>query len=228
MVATLLIETSLALYTVWRYKMTSISRLIVAALIGLATFQLAEYFVCTGYGLHAEQWSRVGFVAITTLPPLGLHILHVISNKPSRKLVNIAYASMVGFMVFFLTYPTSFIGHQCTGNYVIFQIGYRMGGFYAVYYYGWLLIAIGLGIRWANQLRNKEKTSSRRLESIRALIIGYLVFLLPTGIANTVKPATRQGIPSIMCGFAIIFALIIALYILPRMGTSRAKAAKQG
>jgi hypothetical protein len=41
-------------------------------------------------------------------------------------------------------------------------------------------------------------------------------------VANTVKPETRQGIPSVMCGFAVLFALILAGYILPRAGKIKA------
>jgi hypothetical protein len=216
MVATLVIESLLAMYTIWRYKMSEITRLAVITLIALAAFQLSEYFVCTGYGVSAEQWSRAGFVFITLLPPLGLHILHVLAGKPGRRLVYAAYATMAAFIVTFLTYHAAFIGHECTGNYVIFQLGATLGGLYGAYYYGWLLAAIALGVRWLGQLKNKEQNVRRQVKSIRGLIIGYLVFLIPTALANTVKPETRQGIPSIMCGFAVLFALILVFYILPR------------
>jgi len=218
MLATLIIESVLAIYTLWRYKMTVITRLIVVTLLGLGSFQMAEYFVCTGYGLHAEQWSRLGFIMITLLPPLGLHTMHVLADKPKRRLVATAYATMAGFMLFFLTYHTAFIGHQCTGNYVIFQLGPKMGGWYYVYYFGWLAAGIGLGAKWANELmKQKGQLARRRLETVRAMIIGYLVFLVPVALANAVRPQTRRGIPSIMCGFAVLLALILVLYILPRV-----------
>lgn len=211
----------MAAYTIWRYKMTVLARLTTVTLAALAVFQLSEYRVCTGYGLSAEQWSRIGFVAITTLPPLGLHILHVLSGKPKRRLILGAYASMVGFIGFFLLYKTAFIGHQCTGNYVIFQIGDRMAGIYGLYYYGWLLTAMALGLYWASELKEEGKKATKRLETVRALIIGYLVFLVPTALSNTVRPETRRGIPSVMCGFAVLFAFILVLYIMPRLAIRR-------
>jgi hypothetical protein len=220
MVATILIECGLVLYAVWRYKLTQTVRLAVMILIALATFQLAEYFVCTGGG-HAEQWSRLGFVAITTLPPLGLHLLHRLANKTDRRVVYGAYATMLGFIGFFLFTKSAFVGQECTGNYVIFQIGYELGGYYAAYYYGWLLTAIGLGILWANQLKREGSQAIRRLQAVRGLIVGYLVFLVPTALTNSVNPKTTDGIPSIMCGFAVIFALIVALYILPRVAKTK-------
>lgn len=219
MVATMVIEVCLMVYTVWRYKLTPMTRLIVASVAALAVFQLCEYHVCTGYGSSAVHWSRAGYVAITLLPPLGLHLLHVLAGKSGRKLVALAYVSMAGFVAYFLTYNAAFIGYQCTGNYVIFQIGAWPALAYGAYYYGWLLTAIVLGVRWV--LQAKGHAAAKRAKTIEALIIGYLVFLLPTAIVNSVKPETRRGIPSIMCGFAVLFALILVLYIMPKLGQRR-------
>ena len=84
MLATFAVEIVMAIYTVWRYKMTTTTRLITAALAMLALFQLSEYYDCTGLGINAADWSRVGYAAITTLPPLGLHLLHKLGDKPNR------------------------------------------------------------------------------------------------------------------------------------------------
>ncbi len=223
MVATLVVESTLFVYTLWRYKITELMRLVLLCLAALGTFQLCEYHVCTGYGLSAEEWSRLGYVAITILPPLGLHILHVLANKPARRLIFSAYMTMAGFVGYFLTYHAAFISYQCTGNYVIFQMGAGPALAYGVYYYGWLFTAIGLAVKWANELKNRGKKFIARLRTVQALIIGYLIFLVPTALANSIKPSTRRGIPSIMCGFAVLFALILTLYILPRASKSQAK-----
>lgn len=215
-------ETSMAIYTIWRYKMTVLTRLVVTLLVSLATFQLAEYYVCTGPGPQAIPWSRLGFVAITTLPPLAIHIMHILADKPGRRLVIGAYASMAGFVAFFLASPAAFAGHQCTGNYVIFQFSEKVTGIYSIYYYGWLFTGIALGYRWTSELKVKCKTTCKQLQSVQGLILGYLVFLVPVAIANTIKPQTRRGIPSIMCGFAILLALILTLYILPRVAERKA------
>jgi hypothetical protein len=220
MVGTIIIELCLAVYTVVRYKMTEITRLITLTLFMLATFQLCEFFVCTGSAGHVPIWSRFGFAAITALPPLGLHILHVLSHKPRRRLVATAYATMVAFIAFFLLFPSVFNAYQCAGNYVIFHLRAHAGGVYWVYYFGWIFTSVTFGIRWLYELQAKAKTkpAERQLEAIQALIIGWFVFIIPTAVVNILKPSTTQGIPSIMCGFAVLFALILALYILPRAG----------
>ena len=218
MLATLTIEFGLAAYALWRYKLNQITKLIIALLVNLAIFQMAEYFVCTNYGNDPLLWSKVGFVAITALPPLGLHAMHRLAGKPVGNMVKIAYGTMAGFIVFFLTYKYAFVGHQCQGNYVIFQLGSGVAGAYSVYYYGWMFASMSLGVRWANELKLAGAKSMKKLETVRALIVGYLVFIVPVAVVNTIKPETTNGIPSIMCGFAVLLALILGLYILPRVG----------
>lgn len=221
MVTTFAVEVIMAVYTLVRYKMNEIGRLVVAALFFLALFQLSEYFVCGGAGLSAMHWSRIGYVAITTLPPLGLHMLYVLAGEKRRRLVAAAYLSMIGFIVYFLTISTAFRGYHCTGNYVIFQLGDRASIMYGFYYYGWLMATLALAMRWHGQHSGDEPEQKRTRRTITALIIGYLVFLVPTALANSVNPATRRGIPSIMCGFAVLFALILVFYILPRTAKRR-------
>lgn len=221
MVATVVIEAGLALYTLWRYKWDSLTRLAVLTLVMLAAFQVSEYFDCTGSVGHVAGWSRLGFVFITTLPPLGIHLVHVLANKPKRRLVTFGYATMAAFIITFLAMPHVFTSYQCTGNYVIFHLRAHLGGLYWIYYFGWLITGIVLAARWANQFIGKGKEAQKRLQAVRGLIIGWLVFLVPTAGVNVIKPATRQGIPSIMCGFAVLFALILTFYIVPQLARDR-------
>lgn len=215
MIATMVIETVLAIYTVWRYKMNNLVRLGVITLLALATFQMAEFFVCTGSVGHVIQWSRFGFAAITLLPPLGLHLIHVIAEKPGRRLVGTAYVTMAGFTAFFLAFPGVFDSYQCTGNYVIFHLRPHAGGVYWIYYFGWIITSMTLAFKWVGELSELGQEAHNRLRAAQGMIIGWFVFIIPTAIANVVNPASRRGIPSVMCGFAVLFALILSLYILP-------------
>ena len=61
----------------------------------------------------------------------------------------------------------------------------------------------------------------------KSLMFGYLVFLIPTATVNYIKPETRAGIPSIMCGFAVFFALILAFKILPLAAKKKLPAQKE-
>lgn len=209
MIATFLIEIGLALYAFLRYKMSEMMFIILLLLTMLGIFQLSEYFVCTS---SSETWSRLGYVAITTLPALGIHLFYLLSDNKNRKIVYVSYLVMILFSVYFLAAEDVFQGYACTGNYVIFQLNHMAGLIYQTYYFGLMFLSIGLSVFWLN----KHKKSKNKKKLIQALIVGYLVFLVPTAVVNAFLPDTRSGIPSIMCGFAVIFALILTLYITPR------------
>jgi hypothetical protein len=212
MIATFAIEIALLVLIVINNKLNESAKLICATLFFLAFFQLSEYFVCGGMGAGALQWSRLGFIAITTLPPLGLHLIHSIANKKSGLIVWSGYAFMSLWIMAFGFSETIFSGHECVSNYVIFQLHDLVGYAYSAYYYGLLLLGIGLALKFGEKVKQKNQK-----EALYGMIIGYLVFLLPTAIANTINPETMAGIPSIMCGFAVLFALILFFYIIPRV-----------
>lgn len=214
MAATFLIEIILAFIVLVKYKKTLIVWLIATLLATLSVFQLAEFFVCGGFGLSSSAWSRIGYVAITMLPALGIHIIQLLAGKKSFILPMLVYLTSLAWTLQFLLTSNTFIGHECAGNYVIFQLRPSVGGAYFVYYYT-LLIA-GILLAWQHRLHLK-KNQKKQKEALMAMIVGYLVFLLPTTIINTLDPASVNAIPSIMCGFAVLLALIVYFYILPRV-----------
>lgn len=217
MAATFVIETSLMVYTLVRYKMSTLTRLAAATLALLALFQLSEFSVCGATHWSAEVWSRVGYIAITMLPPLGIHLIRVISGRVPGWLVGLAYATGLGFAAIFGLHPSAFQSHVCAGNYAIFQLANGVGGVYFAYYYGWLLAGIGLSL-WASiSARTKVR------QALIYQVFGYLSFLLPTGIVNAVNPQTISGIPSVMCGFAVVYAIVLSFGIVPLTLKKRAR-----
>ncbi len=215
MLATFIIEIALLAYVAMRYKLNAVSRLVAAMLFCLALFQLAEYYVCGGLGTSGETWSRIGFVAITLLPPVGLHLAHAIAKRGGEILTGLAYASAAIWVGIFAFAERTFDGHACAGNYVIFHVSDRLGVPYYIYYYVWLLLTIGLCIYFS-------RTATKLVRgALWFLAIGYLAFLIPTALVNSLSPDTFAGLPSIMCGFAIIYAFTMAFGILPRVGILR-------
>lgn len=210
MLATFIVEVSLLIFVTVKYSLkTPVSRIVSAMLICLAVFQLAEYNVCGRFNIDAGSWSRVGFIAITLLPPMGVHLAQVLSGTKNKSLSWLAYASSVWFIYMFGFNVGAFQSHVCAGNYAIFQLAEKFGGWYYIYYYFWLFIAIALA--WFGA----KKAKPYHAQALRYLIAGYAFFLIPTAIVNTVKPDTQAGIPSVMCGFAVVFAILLVFGILP-------------
>lgn len=212
MLATMVIELGLACWVLYRYRQTRLVRIVVMILVLLAVFQLAEFNVCTGYfGVDSLTWARVGFVAITALPALGIHALLVIARQPQRYIMTAIYALMLGFMLYFAFAGQGLSSSVCGGNYVIFETTPQMAKWYSLYYYG--LEVIGLVFAWRY---GRRATQPRIRQALYGFAAAYLVLLVPTTTVNVIYPETIGGIPSIMCGFAVFLALIVALYVLPR------------
>jgi len=209
MIATFAVEFGLLLYTLWRYKLNALTRLVAATLVLLAAFQFAEYHVCQG--MDGNFYSRVGFVAITFLPPLGIHIVHAISGRGSKLLVWLAYLSGTALAATFALSSSAFQSNVCAGNYAVFQLAPDLGGTFFAYYYFWLILGI------IQSLYFSVSASKKIREALTFQVFGYLSFILPTGIVNAMHPETIRGIPSIMCGFAVIYALILVFAITPRV-----------
>lgn len=209
MVATFSFEIGLLIYTLLRYRLNSRSRLIGGLLLLLAIFQIAEFNVCGSFGISTAVWSRVGFIAITLLPALAIHLIVLISGRTWRWLTRLSYLTSGLFAIIFGFSSSAFVDHICRGNYVIFRLASAVGSAYYFYYYTWLFIGISLCL----YLQYKAHNSVRRALTLQ--IIGYFSFLIPTAIANTVDPKTTAAIPSIMCGFAMVYALILAFGIAP-------------
>jgi len=213
MITTFLIEGFAAGYVLWRYRKDMIAKLIVMTLASLAFFQLAEYMVCeNAFFLSSLDWARLGYVAITMLPPLGLHLGSVIAQKKTGMLIKIAYTNAAAFIIFFLFIGNGMQAEKCLGNYVIFTIAPHASLPYGIYYHGWLLTGISLFWRARQQIKNVA-----RKQALTWLVIGYCSFMVPTLIINFVNPETIHGIPSIMCGFAVLFAFSLLFKVAPLM-----------
>ena len=210
MLATLVIEIVLALHTIWRYKLTPVTRIVVALLVCLALFQWAEYNVCEGTVLFDSLgWAKLGYVAITMLPPLGIHLVYQISADKRRWIPVLGYVLAVVFISYFLLAVNGVSAGVCLGNYVIFENQPGISEWYGLYYYGLLFVAIAYAY-----IRGKNAKKHIR-RSLWSLIIGYVLFIAPTTFVNIIDPSTITGIPSIMCGFAVLMAVALAGKVLP-------------
>jgi len=206
MLATLLIESGLAVYLLHRYRKSFFGKIAAVLLFLLALFQLSEYQICANH--NAIFWSRIGLAAITLLPILGLYLISLISHK--RHFLRLGYVAAAVSVFLIILAPRDMINPICGGNYVTFggpEVLYR---FYAAYYFGFLLIGIWESLEALNVSRSK-----RIHRILRWMVIGYLSFMLPMGIVYALYAPARMAVASIMCGFALSLAIILALRIVP-------------
>lgn len=214
MLATFMIEIVFAIYIVWRYKLSTVSKLIVSLLVFLGIFQASEYIVCTSmFGIEPGTWSRLGYSAITMLPPLGIHLSMAISKNYNKPILYTAYAACAAFIGYFTLYSGAVSGATCYANYVVFDgVSSLATWFYTLYYYG--LLALGILVA-LNRAKDKLKAP------LYALTTGYLAFIIPTVLFTVVDSATIAAVPSIMCGFAVLLAFVLTLKVAPETLTPK-------
>ncbi len=202
--STFVIEILLALYVIFKYKMTKFNRLAVIIIILLGTFQLSEYMLCTtGNQLF---WAKIGTASIALLPAMGLHLITLLSSKSKLVTIGYIFAAAIVSLIFFNSALTIHI--QCTGNFVILLPQNIYLQIYMYYYVGFLLIGIG-------KIIAALMTPNKYNRELFWMLVAYLSFILPTIFIYIYFANTREAVPSIMCGFAIFMALILVLKIIP-------------
>ena len=206
MLTTLAVEFSLVLYSLIRFRMTRFGQLAAITLFLLGAFQVAEYQICSGNS--PVFWARLGYIAITLLPAIGIHLISLITGN--ARYVQFSYTLAAMYVFIFLFSAKSIVGAACSGNYVIFDTIQELYWTYGIYYTGLLILG-------AWELADKIRSVNPREFSLRVwMAFGYFSFMVPMTIAYMLLPDARNAVPSIMCGFAVIFALLLAFIITPK------------
>jgi hypothetical protein len=215
-IATFAIEVVLAVFVFLRYRSTRFGKVSGLVLVLLAVFQFAEYRICIMSG-DSAIWSRIGFIAITILPLAGLYLVSLVSHKPH--FLKLGYITAALFVLYFMFVPKAISGAICGGNYIIFNTSTDLYRLYGFYYWGFLLLGIWESLEKIASL--KRRTSAKRI--LQWLIIGYLSFMAPMGAVYVLLAETRMAVASIMCGFALVLAFILALKIVPAYDRTHAR-----
>ncbi len=207
MLSTVVVEVALALFVIAKYRRSPIFGLSITLLLLLATFQMAEYGICREVLFSGDVWGRIGFVAITLLPAVGVHLMQTLRQKKTDAITIAAYAT-AGVWVLLFSFGDVIQSYQCTTNYLVFSMESGYGGAYFMYYYAWLVTTIVSSFMgW--------KARELHATPLLWLIIGYLSFIVPATVIWLLDGPAARGLPSIMCGFAVLFALVLAFKVVP-------------
>jgi hypothetical protein len=202
---TFIIEISFALYVFFKYKATTFTRLCVITLGALGVFQLSEFLICTTP--FVDEFMKVGYVCITLLPTLGLHIAYTITKK-GKTITILSYVACALLLFCLLIFPKVAYLTTCNPNYVSFKTN-SVYGFFHYLYYGVFMLA-GILVLLYSIFKTKGHHKAEWW-----MIISYLVFTIPATALLYLKVIEDISLPSVMCGFAILTALIFVLKIIP-------------
>jgi hypothetical protein len=219
MFLTFVLEFILAIGLFIRHKMRLFNVIALLMFVCLGVFQLSEYLVCEMNG--GMLFSKIGFVFITLLPPLGIHLVTLVRGDKSY-ISNISYFFSVYIIYIILSGPL-ISQAVCEGNYVIFFMEKPYGLIFSIYYLSLLGVALILG--FFGMLKSIQNDDSNKFRILFWIIIGYISFLLPTGLVYLLVGVNHDGGgSSIMCGFAIIMALILYYKIVPLCNIGKYKS----
>jgi hypothetical protein len=169
----------------------------------LQIYQLTEFLICIGVDQNIT--GRIAFTAITLLPPMG----HFMSAKLigwKYKDYWVSFALGIAYSIFYIFAPKSVELVDCNPLYAIYSYPYPI--LYGMYYFGILFYSIALIV--LHMIKNRKKESKK---TNLWTILGYSTFLIPMGImVFLVNVDFGTAIPSIMCKYAILVAIILFIY----------------
>lgn len=204
--ATALTEWILATILLLFFRKT-VFRLYFAVLIYvLGFYQFTEFMLCTGSS--ALLWAKLGFVTYSFLPAVALHsILKIFKRKAP-----LFWIYLIPTLASILALSTSsfIISASCMSVFVQVKtmlhnpnlLSRGIYFIYALYYFGFILLTLLIVIKDYLHQKNKIK---REIDIIE--VIGAATMLGATFILIIVFPYLRFRFPSVLCFFAIFFAI---------------------
>ncbi|MBY9002205.1 MAG: hypothetical protein KGD64_14895 [Candidatus Heimdallarchaeota archaeon] len=187
---------------------------IVALLSLLQLYQLSEFLVCIG--VNVGLITRIGFVVITFLPPIGYFLCtRIVKWKfPDYWL---GFALALAFSVYFIVDSASVTFVDCNPFFATYQSSgvisisptydLPISAMYGAFYHGSLLYSIWFLVEhliWA-----KDKIENKYAVTV---LIGFLVFMLPMLLMVIIFPQFAVAIASLLCKYALLLACTLLLF----------------
>jgi len=214
--ATFFLEFGLALFILFRYKLTLFNKLVIATLC-LGTFQLSEYLICTtSYG---DLWIKIGYVAITLLPVLGIHTITLITRK-NNTLIASGYISAALLIAGIIFIPEINFQTSCMPNYVDVKLN-NWFIFIHTFYYA-LYVLMGVYVLWHSLYKHVGDPKEEKW-----LLLAYASFIIPSQGLFLLRMISNSAIPSVMCGFAVLAAIILVVVVIPRQAKLELRKSKK-
>ena len=189
----------------WNELRASISLL----LFFLASYQFSEVLICS---FDKKQFGKIyGHISITLLPPLGLWLI----RSANTSTYGLEYVTTVLAFVFVLIFIRSNDAVQIIACERCF-VRYRYSGsatHYGKYYFGTIAIALTLLLTDILTIVANDFTLYSNDPSV-LILIGYLVFLLPTVVSIYIFKMDGSLVSSTMCKWASLFALILIVLLI--------------
>ncbi len=203
---TFFIEIFLAGFILYLNPKNRINQVSAAILFFLGAYQFTEFGLCTAG--DPFFWGRLGFIFYTTLPALAVH--WVFALRKSKKTVWPVHFISGAFIVYALV-ASNFIKSAECGRYFIQVLHNWLPVFYLpyfLYYTLFIVIPAGMMMKWAIEENNKDKRKMYLWG-----FIGVISFTFPTFFLLLLLPELNLMFPSVLCQFALLFAIAVVYVV---------------
>lgn len=184
----------------------TIARTTGVILLLLAGYQLTEVAICADAGA-AGFLPRFAFIIVTWLPALGLLLIALLHRPRSRSLFACAIAMLTisAGIVAWIALDRSFAtASVCNAVFARYAHAHPRFQLYAGYYWLGLLGMAALSAYGA--LKSGDPHRRRLLSHVH---VGTIGFVIPSIVTSLFVPAARSALPSVMCHFALILAVLL-------------------
>jgi len=210
---TAIIELVIASLVFLRYKKSELAKFVALFIFLLGFYQFTEYMLCTSGEI--QLWGRMGFVAYTILPAVGIHLtLSYTKRKFNRLLV---YIPTIVFILIAALDPQFVILGSCgqlfvsVNHYFNDLANHAAASFiYWSYYCGYVL-AMSLLLF----LSIKQEKNHKKINAYLLILLTLLLVIIPPFVLVNLFPAIEHAFPSVYCQFALIYAVValIGVYL---------------
>jgi len=175
----------------------------------LGAHQFTQFMFCVSGDF--ELWGTLGFLAYNFLPAIGLHWAHALIKRKAGMFY--VYFLPVIFSLIAIMTPNFVREAGCSSYFITAEHSWTgiIAGIYDMYYFGFIIYTAYLMFK-AYMAKGKD------WKIVRVGFIGILAFTVPTFILVEVFPSLHIMFPSILCEFAVLFALCLfyMIYLLEK------------
>lgn len=208
-ILTATLEIGLAIWAFRSLGRKNILRTTGLLLLVLAGYQLAEVFICA---VPSRRFlAALAFADIVWLPPLGLWLLVLVTETKRQLNIRLAQSTfvMAGALSIWVLVDDSFIvGTVCQAVLATYEHGNPFHHIYGIFY------EVALGAMVVSAMLGAVQLEDRLARAHCADIqLGVLAFMVPALFTQVVWKGLDPSLPSIMCHYAIILALLLGRLI---------------
>jgi len=205
-VVTAAFEVTVAVWALRGPGERSIIRTTSVILLLLAAYQIAEVAICANV-TAAGFTPRLAFIIVTWLPALGWLLIAQLLRRRSRTFTGSAYAMLAaaaGIVVWIVVDRSFASASVCNAVYARYTHAMPRFSVYSSFY------CLGLlGMTVFSGYGAMTCRDPRRQRQLLAVFVGTVAFLALALLTSQFVPPARGALPSIMCHYALLFAVAL-------------------